>query len=78
YCLRCEDMLFCGDTLFAGTIGRTDLLGGDYEELMNSLKTMAEYVKNQNPKVLPGHAHFSTFDMEKQQNPYLKEIVKCL
>ncbi|MEG0091174.1 MAG: MBL fold metallo-hydrolase [Oscillospiraceae bacterium] len=78
YCLRCEDMLFSGDTLFAGTIGRTDLLGGDYEELMTSLKTMAEYVKNQNPKVLPGHAHFSTFDMEKQQNPYLKEIAKCL
>lgn len=36
YCLRCEDMLFSGDTLFAGTVGRTDLLGGDYDELMKS------------------------------------------
>lgn len=78
YCLKCEDMLFSGDTLFAGTVGRTDLLGGDYEELMKSLKTIAECVGTQNLKVLPGHAHFSTFDQEKQQNPYLKEIVKCL
>lgn len=78
YCFKCEDMLICGDTLFAGTVGRTDLPGGDFETLMKSLRTIIEIVKNQNPKVMPGHAHFSTFNEEKQYNPYLKEALKCL
>lgn len=78
YCFMVEDMLISGDTLFAGTVGRTDLPGGDYNVLMNSLKVIAEVVKNQNLRVLPGHAHFSTFNQEKEQNPYLKEAIKCL
>lgn len=76
YCFKCEDMLISGDTLFAGTVGRTDLEGGDYETLMRSLKTISEVVKHQNVKVMPGHAHFSTFEAEKSQNPYLKEVLK--
>ncbi len=78
YCFKCEDMLICGDTLFAGTIGRTDLPGGDYATIMESLKKIAEIVGKQNLKVMPGHAHFSTFSQEKVQNPYLKEALKCL
>ena len=78
YCFKCEDMLICGDTLFAGTIGRTDLPGGDYATIMESLKVIAEVVGKQNPKVMPGHAHFSTFNQEKEYNPYLKEALKCL
>lgn len=78
FCFKCEDMLISGDTLFAGTIGRTDLPGGDYETIMKSLIVIAEVVGKQNPKVMPGHAHFSTFSQEKMQNPYLKEAVKCL
>ena len=78
YCFKCEDMLICGDTLFAGTIGRTDLPGGDYATIMESLKVINEVVGKQNPKVMPGHAHFSTFNIEKEQNPYLKEAIKCL
>ena len=78
YCFKCEDMLISGDTLFAGTIGRTDLPGGDYATIMDSLKIIAEVVGKQNLKVMPGHAHFSTFNQEKVQNPYLKEAIKCL
>lgn len=78
FCFKCDDMLISGDTLFAGTIGRTDLPGGDYETIMKSLRVIAEVVGKQNPKVMPGHAHFSTFHQEKVQNPYLKEAVKCL
>ena len=78
YCFKCEDMLISGDTLFAVTIGRTDLPGGDYATIMDSLKISAEVVGKQNLKVMPGHAHFSTFNQEKVQNPYLKEAIKCL
>lgn len=76
YCFKCEDMLICGDTLFAGTVGRTDLPGGDYNTLMNSLKIICEVAGNQDLKVMPGHAHFSTFCIEKAQNPYLKEVCR--
>ncbi|MEG1781841.1 MAG: MBL fold metallo-hydrolase [Oscillospiraceae bacterium] len=72
YCLKCEDMLFTGDTLFAGTVGRTDLEGGDYDTLMASLKKLKEFVKS-DLKVLPGHNHFSTMEQERAQNPYLKK-----
>lgn len=73
YCFLCEDMLFSGDTLFAGTVGRTDLEGGDYDVLMESLKKICTIVQAV-LKVLPGHNHFSTFEKEKVQNPYLKNI----
>lgn len=73
YCLWAEGMLFCGDTLFAGTVGRTDMAGGDFAVLKESLKKILETV-NENPQVLPGHNHFSTLDQEKVQNPYLKNL----
>lgn len=72
-CLVCEDMLFSGDTLFAGTVGRTDLGGGDFDTLMKSLEKLSGAVK-ENLKVLPGHNHFSTMGLEKENNPYLKNI----
>lgn len=72
-CLVCEDMLFSGDTLFAGTVGRTDLGGGDFDTLMKSLEKLSGAVK-ENLKVLPGHNHFSTMELEKEHNPYLKNI----
>lgn len=73
YCLWAEGMLFCGDTLFAGTVGRTDMAGGDFTVLKESLKKILDTV-NENPQVLPGHNHFSTLDQEKVQNPYLKNL----
>ena len=66
-------MLFSGDTLFAGTVGRTDLKGGDWDTLNSSLKKLVTLIQ-QDLKVLPGHNHFSTFEREKRTNPYLKNI----
>ncbi len=74
-CIAVEDYLFSGDTLFAGTVGRTDLPGGDYEILMDSLKKIVEKVGNE-VKVCPGHNHFSSLKSEKEQNPYLKAILR--
>ncbi len=70
YCLLCEDMLFSGDTLFAGTVGRTDFPGGNFETLKESLKKIVAIVPD-SARVLPGHNHFSTMKQEKEQNPYL-------
>lgn len=78
FCLICRDMLFCGDTLFAGTVGRTDLEGGDMPTLKDSLAKIVR-VRDSKPgvdlKVLPGHSRFSTMETEKKQNPYLKNII---
>ena len=68
-CLRCRDALFTGDTLFAGECGRTDLPGGDYGEMMASLKRLAELEGDY--RVFPGHEGFSTLDDERRGNYYM-------
>ena len=70
-CYLIEDMLFSGDTLFKGSVGRTDL-GGDRETLMRSLKKIASLEKNYH--VYPGHFEDSTLDKEKATNPYLRSV----
>ncbi len=74
-CYKVDDMLISGDTLFAGTVGRTDLDGGDYDTLIKSLRKIVDIVGNQNVKVMPGHAHLSTFNQEKVQNVYLRGVL---
>ena len=69
-CLLCEDYMFSGDTLFAGTCGRTDLPGSSYKDMWASLARLASLEKDY--KVLPGHGEGSTLFMEKQLNPYLQ------
>ena len=69
-CILVENLLFCGDTLFANGIGRTDLLGGDYSTLINSIKTKL-FVLDGNIKVLPGHGPDSTIEDEKVGNPFV-------
>ena len=63
--------LFCGDTLFAGSIGRTDLPGGDYETLMESIRTQLLPLPPET-RAYPGHGCATTIGMEKASNPYLK------
>lgn len=70
-CLLCEDVLFSGDTLFAGEIGRCDLQGGDFATMQRSLKKLCDAVPF-DAQVLPGHDAFSTMDAEKASNPYLQ------
>ena len=70
-CIRCGEVMFTGDTLFAGDIGRTDLPGGDSQQMKHSLKKLCEAVTD-DIEVLPGHEEFSTLDTEKKGNPYLR------
>ena len=64
-----EDTLFSGDTLFAGSCGRTDLPGGNARAMKESLARLAALKENY--QVHPGHGHGSTLDWEKKTNPYL-------
>lgn len=68
-CLICEDAMFSGDTLFAGSCGRTDLPGGSRRDMMDSLKRLSEMQTER--RVLPGHGEATTLAMEKKYNPYL-------
>ncbi|MCI6227180.1 MAG: MBL fold metallo-hydrolase [Candidatus Faecousia sp.] len=68
-CLLAENTLFSGDTLFAGSCGRTDLPGGSWEQMQSSLKRLAGIEANL--WVLPGHGESTTLDEEKRHNPYL-------
>ena len=69
--LKVRDVLFTGDTLFAGDCGRTDLPGGSYEEILASLGRLGRLEGNFH--VCPGHEQTSTMDRERQVNRYLKE-----
>lgn len=71
--LRCQDALFTGDTLFAGSMGRTDLPGGNYEEIMSSLKRLGRLEGDY--RVFPGHENFSTLDQERRGNYYMQEAL---
>ncbi len=68
-CFLCGDSLFSGDTLFAGSCGRTDL-GGDWAGLMGSLRRLASLERDL--KVYPGHGESTTLAREKRYNPYLR------
>ncbi len=68
-CFVCGDNIFTGDTLFAGSIGRTDLFGGDYKVLHNSLEKLK--VLDDNLRVFPGHGETSTLKTEKAENPFM-------
>ncbi len=69
-CYRCGNALFTGDTLFAGSCGRTDLPGGDGTVLQGSLERLraleADYA------IYPGHGPATTLSYEKKTNPFLK------
>ena len=71
-CLLCEHYLFTGDTLFAGSVGRTDLPGGSSRQLSESLKKLAGLPIPADAQVLPGHGELSTFGEELKNNWYLK------
>jgi hydroxyacylglutathione hydrolase len=66
-------VLFSGDHLFAGSIGRTDLPGGSYEQLMESMAEKILPLADDIP-VLPGHGPTTTIGRERQTNPFLLEL----
>ena len=63
--------LFVGDTLFAGSIGRTDLPGGDYDTLIASIRTVL-FAFGDDAKVYPGHGPATTIGQERRTNPFLQ------
>ena len=66
-----QDKLICtGDTLFAGSIGRTDLPGGNPAQILQSLKEIV-MVLPEDTRVIPGHGEETTIGKEKIQNPYV-------
>ena len=65
-----DNILFSGDTLFQGSVGRTDLAGGDAEQLMNSIQTKLLNLPS-NTRVYPGHGNVTTIGNERVSNPYL-------
>ena len=66
---RSQD-LFVGDTLFAGSIGRTDLPGGDYDTLLRSI-TEVLYAFGDEARVYSGHGPTTTIGQERRSNPFL-------
>ena len=69
-CYLIDDMLFSGDSLFYESIGRTDLLGGNYKQLINSIKTKLLILPDE-IKVYPGHGPATTIGHEKVNNQYV-------
>jgi hydroxyacylglutathione hydrolase len=66
-----EGRLFAGDTLFMGSIGRTDLWGGSFEEIMDSLQSKVMSLPEETV-VIPGHGAATTIGHEKRFNPFLQ------
>lgn len=69
-CYEIENNLFTGDTLFKGTVGRTDFPNGSYAQIIESVKKLAALEGDYN--VYPGHEGSSTLDYERKTNPYMK------
>ena len=70
YYLPDEGIMFTGDTLFKGSIGRTDLYGGNYSVLVKTLGKFRDYPAE--TVVYPGHGEKTTIDYELKYNPYIR------
>jgi glyoxylase-like metal-dependent hydrolase (beta-lactamase superfamily II) len=74
YSIADEQVLFSGDVLFAGSIGRTDLPGGDHATLLRSIATLLDTLPGET-RVAPGHMGPTTLGQERATNPFLQELV---
>ncbi len=73
FVLEEDGVLFSGDQLFAGSIGRTDLPGGDFAALMRSMAERV-LVYDDDMTVLPGHGPITTIGQERRTNPFLQQL----
>lgn len=70
-CYLIENKIFSGDTLFYGSVGRTDFKSGNHEEIIKSVKRLAALEGDR--KVYPGHNMLTTLDNERKNNVYIKD-----
>ena len=69
-CILMDDVLFSGDTLFKGSVGRTDFPGGDMDELLSSIRDKLMKLPD-DTRVLPGHMDETTIGIERRHNPFV-------
>ena len=70
---RAGDEIFSGDVLFAGSVGRYDLEGGDWETLLASIRSLMERFPPETV-IHPGHGPATTLERELASNPFLREL----
>jgi glyoxylase-like metal-dependent hydrolase (beta-lactamase superfamily II) len=66
-------MVIAGDTLFAGSIGRTDLPGGNFDQIIDSIQTRLLSLPDATT-VVPGHGEVTTIGAERKSNPFLQQV----
>jgi hydroxyacylglutathione hydrolase len=67
-----DSLLFCGDLIFQGSVGRTDLPGGSWEQLVNSIRTQVFSLPDET-RLLSGHGPETTVGEQKRSNPFVAE-----
>ena len=72
-CYLVDNKLFSGDTLFQGSVGRSDFIGGNHTELINSIKSKLVPLGS-GVEVYPGHGPMSTIGYEERNNPFLADF----
>ena len=75
YAIPDEGALFSGDVLFQGSVGRTDLPGGDWPTLLSSIRGLVDSYPEET-KVFPGHMGITTLGAERATNPFLAELAR--
>jgi hydroxyacylglutathione hydrolase len=70
-----EGAIFSGDVLFQGSVGRTDLPGGDWDTLLESIRTLVDSLP-EDTAVHPGHMGLTTLGAERRSNPFLAELAR--
>ncbi|MDP9227638.1 MAG: MBL fold metallo-hydrolase [Actinomycetota bacterium] len=75
YSVRSEQALFSGDVLFQGSVGRTDLPGGDWPTLLESIRSLVDGLPEETT-VYPGHMGVTSLGAERAGNPFLAELAR--
>jgi hydroxyacylglutathione hydrolase len=75
YSVRGEEAIFSGDVLFQGSVGRTDLPGGDWATLLESIRTLVDSHPEETV-VYPGHMGITSLAAERATNPFLAELAR--
>ena len=76
YSIPDEGALFSGDVLFQGSVGRTDLPGGDWPTLLESIRTLVDSSAGGHAACYPGHMGLTTLGAERATNPFLAELAR--